>query len=348
MDNCLEQTQNFQENTDDIQQNTEKDSKKVFKSCELIEHGFMVDNSNCVRVCSIITKNDGRPILYRDYTGEIFDKEDFFARKWKHRNLTRQGSYPFECEGCPMLVEKEWDDDDYIDNILFAHWVDCNSRCIYCGATTEEFVRENYRYYDFTPAIREMINNGSLIRSAKIDFAGGEPTVYPEFEELLTLFLKEGFNNLFINTSGIKYSPSIRNAIKSNQATLTISIDAGSKELHKKIKRVNSFDKVWSNIHEYSKAQQESGTKEKICLKYIFVPDVNVIKKEIDLFYDRVTQEKIDHVALSLDMLWWEKHKDEDHTYLVEMAHYFIDKANEYGYKLHIYPWARWLLGMNW
>ncbi|MCR5261124.1 MAG: radical SAM protein [Candidatus Gastranaerophilales bacterium] len=348
MDNLSEQTQNQNEDTCFDGQKEENDNKKVFKSCELIEHGFMVDNSNSVRVCSIITEHDGRPILYKDYTGEIFDKEEFFAKKWEHRKLTREGSYPYECEGCPMLVEREWDDEDYIDNVLFAHWVDCNSRCIYCGATTDEFVRANYRYYDFTPAIREMIKNGSLIRTAKIDFAGGEPTVYPEFEELLTLFLTEGFNNLFVNTSGIKYSPSIRNALRNNQITLTISLDAGTKDMHKKIKRVNSFDKVWKNIREYSKAQQEAGTKEKICLKYILIPEVNVIKKEIDIFFEKVTKEKIDHVALSLDMFWWEKHKDDDNTELVKMAQYFVDKANEYGYKLHIYPWARWLLGMNW
>lgn len=327
----------------------DKYNKKVYKSCELLEHGFMVDNSNSVRVCSIINNEyGGRPLLFSEYTGEIFDKEEFFAKKREHRNLTKQGSHPYECTNCPMLVDREWDDEDYIDNLLFAHWVDCNSRCIYCGATTDEFVRANYRYYDFTPAIKEMIENGSLIRTAKIDFAGGEPTVYPEFENLLSLFLNEGFNNIFVNTSGIKYSPSIKQALRNNQITLTISIDAGTKEMHKKIKRVDSFDKVWSNIKEYSKAQQEAGTKEKICLKYILIPDLNIDKKEIDIFYERVSKAKVDHVALSLDMFWWEKHKHEDNSHLIDIANYFIKKSEEYDFKLHIYPWARWLLGMMW
>lgn len=337
-------------NSEDINQQENTENKKtVFKSCELLEHGFMVDNSNSVRVCSIINNEyGGRPLMFAEYTGQIFDKEEFFAKKWEHRKLTREGSHPRECTGCPMLVERDWDDEDYIDNLLFAHWVDCNSRCIYCGATTDEFIRANYRYYDFTPAIREMINNGSLIRTAKIDFAGGEPTVYPEFENLLSLFLQEGFHNIFVNTSGIKYSPSIRRALSNNQITLTISLDAGTKGMHKRIKQVPSYDKVWENIHKYSEAQQEAGTKEKICLKYILIPKVNISKREINIFFEKVAEAKVDHVALSLDMFWWEKHKHDDNRKLVEMAQYFIKKSEEYNFKLNIYPWARWLLGMQW
>jgi len=327
--------------------NTEKHTQ-VYTSCELIEHGFMVDNSNCVRVCSIINdKYDGRPVIFHDYTGQLFDKDEFFAIKRKHREMMKNGTPPVECTDCPMLREDEWDDGDYIDNLLFAHWVNCNSRCMYCGATTDEFVKANYKYYDFTPAIKDMIEKGILIKTAKIDFAGGEPTVYPEFEKLLTLFLEKKFNNLFINTSGIKFSPSIERALKNNQITLTISLDAGSKEMHRRIKRVPSYDKVWKNIMRYSKAQQKAKTQYKICLKYILVPGINDIRKEIDIFFEKVLDAKVDHVALSLDMFWWEKHKEDDNSELIQIAQYFIYKAEANHCKLHIYPWARWLLGIK-
>ncbi|MBQ2645188.1 radical SAM protein [bacterium] len=342
----MDETESKQINDNsDMIENEKQQSKNVYVSCELIEHGFMVDNSNGVRVCSIINKEyGGRPVIFENYTGEIIDKEKFFAIKRNHREKMKSGIPPFECTDCPMLIEKEWDDNDYIDNLLFAHWVDCNSRCIYCGATTEEFVRENYKYYDFTPAIEEMIKNGSLIKSAKIDFAGGEPTVYPEFERLLSVFLREGFSNIYVNTSGIKYSQSITRALKNNQITLTISIDAGTKKMHKKVKCVSSFDKVWANIYKYSKAQQEANSKEKICLKYVFVPKVNVQKREIDIFFKNVIKANVDYVALSLDMLWWEKHKYDNNEKLIKMANYFIEQSKEKNLKLTIYPWARWLL----
>lgn len=329
--------------------NNTKKKTQVYTSCDLIEHGFMVDNTNSVRVCSIINdKYDGRPLIFGNYTGQLFDKEEFFAIKRKHREMMKSGTPPYECTNCPMLRENEWDDEDYIDNLLFAHWLDCNSRCMYCGATTDEFVRENYIYYDFTPAIKDMIEKGILIPSAKIDFAGGEPTVYPEFERLLTVFLENHFDNLYINTSGIKFSPSIERALKNRQiTTLTISLDAGSKEMHKRIKRVNSYDKVWGNIKKYSKAQQFAKTKKKICLKYILVPGINDVCREIDIFYEKVLAAKIDHVALSLDMFWWEGHKHDDNSELIKVANYFIYKAEANKCKLQIYPWARWLLGIK-
>ena len=330
-------------------ENTAKKKTQVYTSCELIEHGFMTDNTNCIRVCSIINdKYDGRPIIFSEYEGELFDKEKFFEIKRKHREMMKSGTPPYECTNCPMLREDEWDDEDYIDNVLFAHWLDCNSRCMYCGATTDEFVRENYRYYDFTPAIKDMIEKKILIPSAKIDFAGGEPTVYPEFESLLTVFLENNFHDLHLNTSSIKFSPSIEKAIRNNQiTTLTISLDAGSKEMHRRVKCVNSYDRVWANIKRYSKAQQYAKTKHKICLKYILVPGINDIRREIDIFYEKVLAAKVDHVALSLDMFWWEQHKHDDNSELIDMAHYFIYKAEANKCKLQIYPWARWLLGIT-
>lgn len=336
-------------NVDNTQTLEEEQPKKNFyKSCDLIEHGFMVDNLNYVRVCSIINdKYDGRPIIFSDYKGELFDKDKFFAIKRKHREMMKNGTPPYECTNCPMLRENEWDDEDYIDNLLFAHWVACNSNCIYCGATTDEFIAENHTDYNFYPAIKDLIERNILIRSAKIDFAGGEPTVYPEFEDLLSLFIEKGFDDIYVNTSSIKYSPSIYEALKRNQITLTISVDAGTKEMHQKVKQVPSYDKVWNNILKYSEAQQIAQSKEKICLKYIFVPGLNDIKEEIDVFFDKVKDAKIDHVALSLDMFWWEKHKHDDNSKLIELANYFIQKAYDNNYKLNIYPWARWLLGIE-
>ncbi len=279
------------------------ETRRKYKSCDLIDHGFMVDNLNYLRVCSIINdKYEGRPIIFKDYTGEIIDKDAFFAIKRRHRELMKNGTPPYECTNCPMLREAEWDDEDYIDNVLFAHWVACNSNCIYCGATTDEYVAKNHTDYNFYPAIKDMIERGIIIQSAKIDFAGGEPTVYPEFEDLLGIFTEKGFNDIYVNTSGIKFSPSIYDALLKNQITLTISIDAGTKDLHRKIKQVPSFEKVWSNIKKYSEAQQKSGANQKICLKYILVPGMNDIKKEIDIFYKKAKSAKVDHVALSLDL----------------------------------------------
>ena len=121
--------------------------------------------------------------------------------------------------------------------------------------------------------------------------------------------------------------------------------------MHRRIKRVPSYDKVWKNIMRYSKAQQKAKTQYKICLKYILEKSVRlnygIIRKEIDIFFEKVLDAKVDHVALSLDMFWWEKHKEDDNSELIQIAQYFIYKAEANHCKLHIYPWARWLLGIK-
>ena len=175
-----------------------------------------------------------------------------------------------------------------------------------------------------------------------MDFAGGEPTIYPEFEKLLSLFIERKFKDIYVNTSCIKYSPSISEALKQGCINLTISVDAGSEEVHKQVKRVSSFEKVWKNISEYSKAQEFSGKYNQIWLKYLVVPNVNDKESEMDKFIDKVQEYNIRCVALSLDMFWYEQHKNEDNSLLISKFDYFCDIATKAGLSLHVYPWARW------
>lgn len=323
--------------------------KQKYTSCELIEHGIMFDHCNVVRVCSIVNREyNGKPVIFHNYHGELFDKEKLFEIKRKLRNLMKNGTPPHECTGCHFLIEKEWDDGDYIDNLLFAHWLDCNSKCIYCLASTDEAVKRQNQHYDIYPAIKDLVERNILVSSGKVDFAGGEPTIYPEFEKLLHLFIEYKFKEICVNTSGIKYSPAIYRALEEGMINLTISVDAGSKEVHEKVKRVQSFDKVWGNIAEYSKAQKKSDNQFQMCLKYLVVPDVNDTLDEFDKFFDKVIENDVKSVALSLDMFWYEEHKSEDNSELNRKFDYFIDRAkNKLGLDIRVYPWAEWSLIHN-
>lgn len=329
---------------------SESSLKQRYKSCRLIEHGLMFDHCNLVRVCSIVNKeHGGKPIIFHGYCGEKFDIEKFYEIKRHHRELMKNGTPPKECIECHFLEEDDWDNEDYIDNLLFAHWIDCNSKCIYCIANEDTELRQMNKHYDIYPAIEDLVEKGVLKTSGKVDFAGGEPTIFPEFEKLLTLFVSKDFHEICVNTSGIKYSPAIENVLLNGKRlfSLTISVDAGSKEIHEKVKRVKSYDKVWANIEKYSDAQMKSGKTDKITLKYLVVPDVNDKIEEFDLFLQKVIDCKITKVALSLDMFWYEQHKNEDNSELNEKFDYFIQKAQDLGLYVHIYPWAKWSMEDN-
>ena len=78
-----------------------------------------------------------------------------------------------------------------------------------------------------------IIKNNKLLKATKdncIVFGGGEPTILKEFDKLLNLFCEENFNNIRINSSGIKYSHALTNALKNRRASLVISVDSGTKD----------------------------------------------------------------------------------------------------------------------
>lgn len=207
--------------------------------------------------------------------------------------------------------------------MLFAHWIDCNSKCIYCLASSDDKVKTVNKHYNIYPAIEDLVEKNVLIPTGKVDFAGGEPTIYPEFESLLTLFIRKHFKDIYVNTSAIKYSPAISEALSAGLINLTISVDAGTKDTHQRVKRVESFDKVWANIAEYSKAQQKSCKLNQIWLKYLVVPGVNDSVEEFEIFFDNVQKNGISCVALSLDMFWYEEHKTENNQELNDKFDYF-------------------------
>ena len=94
-----------------------------------------------------------------------------------------------------------------------------------------------------------MIEKNILRPGGEVAFGGGEPTIAPEFEDLIKLLTENGFTNMRIHSSGIKYSPAIAEAIKNGVLNIVISIDSGCEKTYKKIKNVNCYKKVIENMN---------------------------------------------------------------------------------------------------
>ena len=241
-----------------------------FESCNYIEHGMVLDHCNRIRFCNNFNpRYGGRPIIYENYHGEKIDWADFFRIKRELRQKYSDGSCPELCKDCVNTEFKQWDDEDYIDYLLLTPWVPCNSNCIYCHAPRDKEVLANTKVYKVLPLIKDMIKNNILKKEGTIDFAGGEPTIYREFEGLLNEFIKHDFQKIIIHTNAIKKSRSIIKGLKKGVVRVLVSIDAGSKEVHKRVKQVNSYDSVWKTLKEYAKNQPKDADFVKA--KYIIV-----------------------------------------------------------------------------
>lgn len=307
-----------------------------YTSCKWIEHGIVFDQCNMVRICCIYNSDYGdRPKIWGNYTGET-NWKDLFRIKREHRNRFKNGNILPECKDCFYLREKDWDDDDYIDRMILTPWYECNSKCIYCTPTDDPDLL-NTRKYDVTKVISSMMENNVLAKNASIDFAGGEPTIYEDFEALLSLFIDYGIKDILIHSSAVKFSPSIEKGIEKDIIRLVVSIDAGTKEMHRKIKGVDSYDRVWANLTKYVQAQKENKTKVKA--KYIIVPGVNDSEYEIDLWLNKCLSVGITSVALNLDQNWFRDNINKsDLMTQYNLMSYTAKKAEELNLMFELYP----------
>ncbi len=307
-----------------------------FESCSYIEHGMVLDHCNRIRFCNNFNpRYGGRPIIYENYHGEKIDWNDFFRIKRELRQKYREGSCPELCKDCVNTAFKQWDDEDYIDYLLLTPWVPCNSNCIYCEAPRDKEVLANTKVYKVLPLIKDMIKNNILKKDGTIDFAGGEPTIYREFEGLLNEFIKNDFQKIIIHTNAINKSRAIEKGLKKGVIRVLVSIDAGSKEVHEKVKQVKSYDKVWKTLKDYAKLQPDGADFVKA--KYIIVPGLNDSEKEIDLWLEKCYSINIKNVVLNLDFNWIMKNVDGDLMPIYNLMNYTQNKAYELGMKCELY-----------
>lgn len=244
-------------------------------------------------------------MLRGDYHGEKLDWAGIFEQKRAMRLVQRNNKIYHKCQGCILLREDEWDDADYIDRLLLTHWINCNCKCIYCPAVSDEDLKANNKHYNIVPVLEDMCSKEILRKNAFISIAGGESTIYPEFEDMLHLLLDYGCDNILVNTSGIKFSPAIAKGLEECKLQLTISVDAGTKETYEKIKQVKTFEKITENLQKYSDAQITD--KERLCSKFIIVPNVNDNKFEIENWLKLTKELGIRHSSIDVDWQWVQK-----------------------------------------
>lgn len=312
-----------------------------YLSCRYIEHGMDFEHTRLETCCFTCHSGGGQITLKDEYSGEKIDWDALFEKKRKYREEHRKGNLMPNCVGCVFLEEKEWDQEDYIDFLQFNYWVACNSKCTYCYEVQNRKLFEKIKPYNTVPIIQEMIDKKILRPGGEVSFGGGEPTIAPEFEELINLLTKSGFRNMRIHSSGIKFSPAIANAIKKGVLNVVISIDSGCDKTYKKVKNVNAYKKVIDNMKKYAEANQNGFGL--MTSKYIIIPNINDNRKEIDMWIDSVVKVGGKWLALDIEDVWYKTNRSTISSYYLDLVNYVINKANSLGMKVELYDRARGL-----
>lgn len=279
--------------------------KKKYLDCALMKHSlhFFYDE---IRACCCNAKG---PVFYPDYKGETVDWDKTYeVRKQyikKINSFFNKEEIPSCCKNCTE-IEKSLSQnkvkpfDNTVNKLYFHTNMSCNAKCTYC---TYSYYNRDSRY-KIIPLLNQLITKKILSKHASVYMSGGEITISPEFEELLSILIDYLESKIEILSSGIKYCKSIENAFKKDKLQIMISIDSSNAETYKKIKQVDCFDKVINNIKTYISASENA--KNNIILKYIIVDGINDKIEDIKNFVELVHNLEVKKIRLDFD---YEKYK---------------------------------------
>ena len=303
--------------------------KKQYLDCPHLKHSlhFFYDE---IRACC---SNVPGPIFYPNFEGGNVDWNYIYSlRKNYYKEIDSffsETSMPRECLKCfdakaSLKDKKNKKFPNLVSKIYFHNHMSCNAKCSYC---TYAHIENGYKYKVY-PLVKSLIDNNLLAKDASIFMSGGEPTISPEFEQLLDLFISYlNGRNIEILTSGIKYCKSIEDAFVQDKLKMVLSLDSGTRVTYLKIKGVDCFDKVIENLKKYVLASNYA--KENITLKYIIVDKENDNIDEIDTFFDVVTSLEIKNVRIDID---YEKYK---FTRYIRVPDYYFDLINHFNNKAY-------------
>jgi sulfatase maturation enzyme AslB (radical SAM superfamily) len=200
------------------------------------------------------------------------------------------------CRGCAHLKTKRWPKPKYAVQVVgIAQFARCNIYCNYCYLQTQDpaSFEDGFNPYDVKPAIDALIRDGHLAPNALIDWGGGEPTIHPEFDEILDATARRGAKH-WIHTNGTRFPKPIRNGLSTKRIHILCSVDAGYPETYLKMKQRDFLDLVWKNLAEYVSRGCE------VVVKYI-VKQENCSEPELLAFLKKAKEIGVRKVLIDID-----------------------------------------------
>lgn len=322
--------------------------------CRYLAHGLYI-HYDCFRHChlSIHSPNERNNNYIIPYKGPK-DKADWDKIFEIKRNLVqnmRNGDIPPFCKGCHWIEEFDENSDeqfltdleDYIDMIWIGHTNECNANCIYCFSYQEILEHRTYKPYDIFPLFKEMLEkkiyNIEKEPNAHISFAMGEPTIMKKFDDIIKLFSKYGNKHIALYTNGVKLSKMAAKLMRDKDIDIAtvISLDAGSREVFKQVKKIDKFKDVCKNIKEYAKTPKPKA----LGVKYIIIPNVNDTKEEIDKWLDLcINKLGVKYLIADVEEKWFVRQNGEVPEYVKDLLRYIRSRCKEANINFEFYDRA--------
>jgi sulfatase maturation enzyme AslB (radical SAM superfamily) len=123
----------------------------------------------------------------------------------------------------------------------------CNLQCVHCYAESGPGLPllQRMTYADWLRMLREAAELGCR----KLQFIGGEPTIYPQLPELIGEARRLGYDFVEVFTNGTTFTERIKRAFLTHKVHLAFSIYSAAAPVHDSITlHYGSFEKTKANI----------------------------------------------------------------------------------------------------
>jgi MoaA/NifB/PqqE/SkfB family radical SAM enzyme len=192
-------------------------------------------------------------------------------------NADEPRKFTASCADCPHFQASDFGQSDGLIHLvnLSMYPAPCQCKCVYCGyyIVKGNFRLNKRRHADYYEKVFDVIDHaesaGHIAPCASWHVTSGEITIHPYKDRILDR-VKNRVVTLF--TNGFIFDGRIAAILSENPySAINLSIDSGTAETWRKVKRVDNFDMVIGNLVKY----RDHSRPEQIRLKYIILPGMN-------------------------------------------------------------------------
>lgn len=219
---------------------------------------------------------------------------------------------PVECNDCIYRVQENTDDKK-ITRIDLFYWYHCNCGCFYCSYRDKTHGEFSDKVKEGNPliykTIKDLYKKDAISReNLQVIWGGGEVGVLKEFPNLMDLFFKNNVNNIWCETSGVRFSDAIAKMLKMGKGGLTAAVCCGSRDTYKKIKQRDKYEQVMKNMANYVKASKKFkdnvNNAENVVSKFIILEGFNNNKEEVERWVLESKKYGLTRIEMSMEFCW--------------------------------------------
>lgn len=272
---------------------TQPGTSDGFYSCRFVEQSLILHPFQMFHCCIPVNGRFGSTLIC-EYHGGPLPVDAILASRERYRKGIAAQDPSFHCHGCPYRERRHWNSEYLFSNILFNHSLICNLRCTYC-VQRDYPVDAMKPHYRALPVVQQLVGERFLSPDAYVMWAGGEPTFLPDFEEALDLMMSYGETRNEIATNAAILSQAILKNLKpGGRLSLKASVDCGTRETFRRLKRRDRFTQVWETLGAYA------STGGDVAAKFIILSD-NFDTPELDGFVEHAGRAGIRHACIDID-----------------------------------------------